>query len=105
MGFEFIFAQRHETTILPFGLSRQPLSLGGSKTHPIVKRSRTRSDTKISSRGTLGYPNPVHLATERLRASEGHSPRPIPPHPRVGGPAAATIKKTFTLRVLGDQLD
>lgn len=105
MGFEFIFAQRHETAILQFELSRQPLSLSRSKTHPIVKRSRTRSDTKNASSGTLGYPNPVQLVTKRLRASEGHSPRPIPPHPRVGGPAAATIKKTFTLRVLADQLD
>nr|DAO89043.1 MAG TPA: hypothetical protein [Caudoviricetes sp.] len=40
-----------------------------------------------------------------MRASEGHYPRPVPPRPRVGGPAAATIKKTFTLRVLADQLD
>lgn len=59
VGFEFIFTQRHETAILPFELSRQPLSLSGTKTHPIVKRSKTHFDAKISSRGTLGYPSPV----------------------------------------------
>nr|DAO89044.1 MAG TPA: hypothetical protein [Caudoviricetes sp.] len=59
MGFEFIFTQLHETAILSFELSRQPLSLGGTKTHPTVKRSKTHFDAKIFSRGTLGYPNPV----------------------------------------------